>query len=126
MHLRMRPFPATYVYKGEDQKKGDCILKSGLRIKSQHIAIIASCGMTCVTVSEKIRTGILSTGSELAEPGSCGPGGMLPPGKIYNSNAMQLYTLVKTMGPNPPITALPPIPRNIPLRCYRPPSLKTR
>src|SRR5690606_22140099 len=54
-----------------------------------------------VTVSEKIRTGILSTGSELAEPGSCGPGGMLPPGKIYNSNAMQLYTLVKTMGAEP-------------------------
>lgn len=88
-------------YKGEDQKKGDCILKSGIRIKPQHIAIIASCGMTRVTVSEKIRTGILSTGSELAEPGSCGPGGMLPPGKIYNSNAMQLYTLVKTMGAEP-------------------------
>ncbi len=88
-------------YKGEDQKKGDCLLKRGIRIKPQHIAIIASCGISRVSVSEKIKTGIISTGSELSEPGSLDPDGILPPGQIYNSNAMQLYSLVKTMGAEP-------------------------
>ena len=75
--------------KAEDVKKGDMVLRKGMPILAQHIAIFAAVGCTRPLVSKKVRVGILSTGDELVEPYMY-PG----PGKIRNSNGFQLAAQV--------------------------------
>jgi len=75
----------NFALKGEEVKKGDLILSRGTLVLPQHIAILASQGITHPLVSKKPRVGIMSTGDELVEPG-------IAPrlGQIRNSNAYQL------------------------------------
>lgn len=75
--------------KGEDIKKGEVVVRSGIRILAQHIAVLASLGCTKPLVSVQPRIGIIATGSELVEPAqkpsAC---------QIRNSNAFQLAAQV--------------------------------
>ncbi|MCK4761496.1 MAG: molybdopterin molybdotransferase MoeA [Candidatus Aminicenantes bacterium] len=80
-------------HKGEDVKTGDLILSSGALIRPQETAIIASMGRAAVPVYKKPLVGILTTGSEIVEPG-----GELRQGQIYNSNAYSLTAQVRHMG----------------------------
>ena len=82
--------------KGEDVKSGDPVLKSGLRLKPQDIAILAAVGCTNVPVAVRPLIGVISTGSELVEPSE-------KPGlsKIRNSNAAQLMAQVDRAGAIP-------------------------
>lgn len=75
--------------KGQDIKKGESILKSGRILKAQDIGLIASAGQTHVQVFKKLRITLISTGSELIQPGE-----PLTPGKIYNSNQAMLHALL--------------------------------
>ncbi len=79
--------------KGEDVKKGEIVLKAGIRIKPQEIAVMASVGDAFVKVSKMPRIAVISSGSELVEPS-------LIPGlsQIRNSNASQLMAQIKTAG----------------------------
>ena len=79
--------------KAEDINRGDVVLKKGRVIRPQDIAVMATVGATEVEVSKKVRMGIISTGSELAEP-------YLSPekGQIRNSNAYQLIAQVIRSG----------------------------
>ena len=81
--------------KGEDFHKGDILLKKGLIIGPEHIAVMAANGLQQVKVSKSPKIGILVTGSELVEPGE-----ILPIGKIRNSNALQIISLLDKMGFN--------------------------
>ena len=83
------PSSSNIMVQGEDLKKGDRVLKKGTILRPQHLAILASCGIDRITVSRRIRIGILSTGNELTEPGQ-----ESEPGKIYNSNSWQLMSMV--------------------------------
>ncbi len=86
---------------GEDLPLGSKVLSKGTLIRPQHIAIIATCGLSSVEVSKEIEVGILSTGSELEEPRFCIGDDLdhsLPQGKIYNSNSSQLLTLIALLG----------------------------
>ncbi len=77
-------------YKAEDIKKDSVLLKKGLTIKPQHIALIASVGYPELMVYKQPKVAILTTGSELVEPDS------IPAlGQIRNSNAWQLYSQVQ-------------------------------
>ncbi len=71
--------------KGEDIKQGDIVLKGGRTIKPQDIAVMATVGAVEVTVSCKLKVGIISTGDELVEPEN-----VPAKGQIRNSNAYQL------------------------------------
>lgn len=75
----------NFALKAEEVKKGDLILSAGTHLLPQHIAILASQGITHPLVSKKPRVAIMSTGDELVEPG-------IAPrlGQIRNSNAYQL------------------------------------
>jgi len=77
-------------YKAEDVKAGQVVLKKGIQIKSQHIAVFASVGYTQVLVTKQPKVGIISTGDELVEP-------HLKPAisQIRNSNGYQLISQVK-------------------------------
>lgn len=71
--------------KAEDIKSGDIVLSAGRIIKPQDIAVMATVGAIEVTVSLRLKVGIISTGDELVEPDQ------LPSkGQIRNSNAYQL------------------------------------
>lgn len=80
-------------YKGEDLKIGDLVLKTGSLIRPQEVAIIASMGLSAVPVYKKPLVGILTTGSEIVEPG-----GELGTGQIYNSNAYSLSSQLLEVG----------------------------
>jgi molybdopterin molybdotransferase len=75
--------------KGEDVKKGDVILRAGVLIKAQHIAVLASCGCAepLVTIAPKV--GVIATGDELVEPDQ-----KPTPYQIRNSNSLQLAAQV--------------------------------
>lgn len=82
--------------KAEDIKKGDCLLKKGVHIKPQHIAVLATAGYAKVRVAVQPNVGIITTGSELVEPEK-----KLSPSKIRNSNGHQLIAQVLNAGAIP-------------------------
>jgi len=80
-------------YLGEDVKPGDMILNAGHLIRPPEVGIIASMGLNSVTVNKRPTVGIVTTGSEIKEPGR-----ELEPGQIYNSNAYSISAQVKQTG----------------------------
>lgn len=82
-------------FAGEDIKEGELVLKKGTRIDSAETGIIASLNLNKVPVYAKPEIGIISTGDEIAEPGS------VYEGKIINSNAYSLFSEVKKYGGEP-------------------------
>lgn len=82
-------------FAGEDIQKGSTVLKAGTRIDSAEIGLLSSMNLNKAEVYIKPKVGIISTGDELAEPGS------INSGKIINSNAYVLYSEVRKYGGNP-------------------------
>jgi len=76
------------IYKAEDLKKNECILKIGTLIRPAEIATLATVGKTTISVYRKPKITIASTGNELIEPEN-----ILEENKIRNSNAYQLIAL---------------------------------
>jgi molybdopterin molybdotransferase len=79
--------------KGQDIKSGATVLKAGQRLRPQDIGLIASLGFAEVEVWQRLKVAIVSTGSELVEPG-----GPVKPGQIYNSNHYMLDALIRNWG----------------------------
>lgn len=78
---------------GEDIQANDVVIPSGIIIKPQHIAVMASVGKTKISVYEKLRVAVLSTGDELVEPS------ILPAvSQIRNSNSWQLMSQIQRAG----------------------------
>jgi len=80
-------------YLGEDVKPGDMVLKSGCVIRPPEVGIIASMGLDRLKVYKKTIVGIITTGSEIKEPGQ-----KLESGQIYNSNAYSISAQVLQTG----------------------------
>ncbi|MDO5331052.1 MAG: molybdopterin molybdotransferase MoeA, partial [Bacillota bacterium] len=55
------------IYKGEDAKPGEIILKKGRQLRSFDIGTLADLGYTKVKVASKLKVGIISTGDELVD-----------------------------------------------------------
>jgi len=70
---------------GEDGRRGETLLEAGETLKPQHLALLAGQGMAGIDVRRKVRIGLISTGTELREPGE-----PLHPGQIFNSNRVML------------------------------------
>jgi molybdopterin molybdotransferase len=79
-------------YQGEDIQRGEVVLNKGTLIFPQHIAVLANAGIDRVPVYRKPGISIITTGSELREPGEA-----LPAGCIRNSNSYQLIGQVQRM-----------------------------
>lgn len=82
--------------KGEDLDEGATYLDAGRVLQPPDLALLASQGVTQVTVRRSPVVGIISTGDEVHEPGN-----PLPPGHIWNSNAHALGGLVREAGGTP-------------------------
>ena len=78
---------------GEDVRKGDLILKKGQRLRPQDVAALAGIGITEVTVYEKPKVSIISTGDEIVPAGSS-----LLPGQVRDINSYNLAGLILENG----------------------------
>jgi molybdenum cofactor synthesis domain-containing protein len=82
--------------KGNDLGKGQILLKEGTWLTAADIGLIASVGLSRVNVYKKIKVAVLSTGSELAEPGS-----NLGNASIFDSNRFMLASMIRKHGGEP-------------------------
>jgi molybdopterin molybdotransferase len=81
------------VQAGDDILKGDTLLNRGHRIRPQDMAALAGVGVTRISVFQKPRVGIISTGNEIV------PADSTPvPGQIRDSNSYNLEGLISLWG----------------------------
>ncbi len=80
-------------FKGEDFKSGDSVLPKGTLLDAAKIALLASFGLEKVRCFGKPSVAVISTGSELLEPGT-----PLVAGKIYDSNRFFLLSSLQKFG----------------------------
>ena len=53
------------IFRGDDTKKGNMVIKAGQKLRPQDIGALAAMGYPQVSVKKKLRVGIISTGDEL-------------------------------------------------------------
>ncbi|MFH1530307.1 MAG: gephyrin-like molybdotransferase Glp [Pseudomonadota bacterium] len=82
--------------RAEDVRAGDRLLEAGIRLRPDHVAVLASAGIPEPLVGRRPRVGIIATGDELVEP-AVAPG----PSQIRNSNSHQLVAQVQAAGGEP-------------------------
>jgi molybdopterin molybdotransferase len=79
--------------RGEDVRRGAKLLDIGRRLRAAELSLLAAVGLPRVNVSRRPVVALLSTGSELREPGQS-----LSPGQIYESNRVALKVLAEQAG----------------------------
>ena len=86
VRIDRRPEPGAYVRRaGEDVAEGEVVLAVGSSLGSAQLGLAAAVGRARVLVRPRPRVVVVSTGSELVEPGS-----PLGPGRIPDSNSVAL------------------------------------
>lgn len=78
---------------GEDIALGSEVLPAGRRLTSSDCGLIASIGQPQVTVRRGLKVALLTTGDELAAPGTD-----LVDGQIYESNSYVLAPMLEKLG----------------------------
>lgn len=81
---------------GEDIRRGALLAGVGTRIDAGLLGSLAGQNVTEPRVYRRPRVGVLSTGSELVEPGEA-----LPPGKIRDTNRYSLAAALGALGCEP-------------------------
>src|ERR671911_627618 len=79
---------------GEDTRKGDIILPAGTEIGAPEIALAATQGYGSLPVYRRPKVVVLSTGTELVEPGTRD----LEPGEIFDSNSYAIVAAAREAG----------------------------
>ena len=79
---------------GEDTRRGDIILPEGTEVGSPEIALAATQGYGALPVYRRPRVVVLSTGTELVEPGTRD----LAPGEIFDSNSYAIVAAAREAG----------------------------
>lgn len=78
---------------GQDIAAGAQVLSVGTRLRAQELGLLASLGIAEVRTFATLRVAVLSTGDELAEPGTAAG-----PEQLYNSNRYTLRGMLDGMG----------------------------
>jgi molybdopterin molybdotransferase len=90
--VRIEPF--LYVHRrGSDAQRGSLLLSPGVRLRGAELAIAAAAGLARLSVACTPRIAILSTGSELVEPGES-----ILPHQVRRSNAYALAAALREHG----------------------------
>jgi molybdopterin molybdotransferase len=79
--------------RGEDYSRGETMVAAGTVLKPWHIAAVASAGRAVVRVRRRLGVGVLSTGSEIVEPGR-----VVEAGQVVNSTKPLLLALARQRG----------------------------
>ena len=88
------PDVGAYVRRvGEDVAAGEVVLESGSHLGAVQVGLAAAVGRARVLVRPQPRVVVVSTGSELSDPGV-----PLTPGKIYDSNSIALTAAAQEAG----------------------------
>jgi molybdopterin molybdotransferase len=94
VEIRGAPAPGTHLrHAGEDIAEGTVALRAGSPLGAAQLGLAAAVGCPAVRVRRRPRVLVLSTGSELVEPGL-----PLSPGQIYESNSALLVAAVEEAG----------------------------
>ncbi|MDF1556666.1 MAG: molybdopterin biosynthesis protein [ANME-2 cluster archaeon] len=90
----MRPLSVNenVIHAGSDIMVGERVLEAGTRLTSREIGVLAAVGLEQISVKE-LAVGIISTGSELVEPGA-----ELTAGRVYDINSYSLGAAVSECG----------------------------
>jgi molybdopterin molybdotransferase len=79
---------------GEDVREGDVIFREGTEVGPPEIALAATQGYGVLPVYRRPKVVVLSTGTELVEPGVRD----LSPGEIYDSNSFAVISQAREIG----------------------------
>jgi len=79
--------------KGHDVSRGEVILESGHRLRPQDLGLLASLGISEVSLKKPLTVAIINTGDEVIAPGQA-----LKPGQLYDSNSFTLEGLLTGLG----------------------------
>src|SRR5919106_397930 len=79
--------------RGEDVEAGGIVIERGTVLRPQEIGLITSLGIWQVSVHQRPRVALLSTGDEVADPGT-----PRRPGQIYDANRFTLRGSVEQCG----------------------------
>ncbi len=80
-------------FKGEEYKKGHILLHKGTKIDAAALAVASGNGIMELPVYERVKAAVVSSGSEVVEPGT-----PLTPGKIYNTNTVYMKARLHQLG----------------------------
>ncbi len=79
--------------RGGDFKHGDTLYRSGQRLRSVDLAVLAAAGWAQVRVYRRPRVLVIATGDELIAPPRA-----LEPGQVYESNRVATMALLQEIG----------------------------
>ncbi|MEM3452382.1 MAG: molybdopterin-binding protein [Candidatus Hadarchaeum sp.] len=82
--------------RGSDIKKGQIVIGRLKQLNLLDVAVLAAIGVKKIMVKDRPKVAVISTGSELVEPGA-----KLRKGKIYDVNATSLSESVRACGGEP-------------------------
>jgi len=89
--------PGEHVRKaGEDLRRGDVALRQGTRLMPAELGMLASLGVSEVSVRRRPRVAFFSTGDELRNVGE-----PLDAGQIYDSNRYTIFGMLERLGVEP-------------------------
>ena len=80
-------------FKGEEYKKGHTLLHKGTKIDAAALAVASGNGIMELPVYRRVKAAVVSSGSEVVEPGT-----PLTPGKIYNTNTVYMKARLHQLG----------------------------
>lgn len=86
----------SMVYKGDDTKSGNVIIKSDRMLRAQDIGALAAMGYVNIPVKRRIKVGIISTGDEIIDITEKPTGS-----KVRDINSYSLYAGVASFGCEP-------------------------
>ena len=81
---------------GEDVDAGELALPIGHKLRAPDVALLSALGLAKVETRKPLRVGVLSTGDELAAPGST-----MDVARTYDANRPMLLSLAETWGYTP-------------------------
>ncbi|MCI0686545.1 MAG: molybdopterin molybdotransferase MoeA [Sporichthyaceae bacterium] len=92
--IRQAPTPGQHIRRlGDDVKVGETILTKGTWLGPTQIGLLAAIGQDRVSVRPRPRVVVISTGSELVEPGS-----QITAGQVFDANGYTLTAAARDAG----------------------------
>lgn len=81
---------------GEEFHTGELLLHAGTLVTPPVVSLLASLGLSCVTVRRRPRVAVITTGTEIVAAGE-----KLGPGQIYDANREGVLAALRSLGIQP-------------------------